>query len=73
MPVKFENVKIGGTITAVNWEGENRTGVVDEVSENIKNDTPWFGYASSDGSGGWWCDSDQVISHTSRRSKIMIN
>jgi hypothetical protein len=58
MTVKFENLKLGDTITASSWAGGNRTGVIDDLDEEGKNGRATIGFG-----GEHWCYIDQVLSH----------
>jgi hypothetical protein len=57
MGVRFEDLKLGDTITASSWGGGNRTGVIDDLDEEGKNGRATIGF------GEHWCYIDQVLSH----------
>jgi hypothetical protein len=57
MRIKFEDLKIGDTITATSWDDGPRTGIIDDLDEEGKNGRSTIGF------GEHWCYIDQVIGH----------
>ena len=52
---------VGDTVT-VDCYGEIRTGVVNEVHEEIKNGVPGFGYKAIGAKWGHWSYLEQIVS-----------